>query len=184
MSRFIPCNIPTYLSYSKLAFLDRDGTLIVEKHYLSDPTLIELEREVVHGLHRLQDAGFGLIMVTNQSGIGRGFYTEDAFHAVQTALLHQLAMENLFFLGYSWCPHHPEATLERYRMTCTCRKPNPGMITDGLARFRIPAKHCIMIGDQDTDIQAGQAAGVSSIKVHPTGFPTFAQAVALLVPEA
>ncbi len=146
----------------KAVFLDRDGTLIVEKHFLKDPADVAFESGVVEGLKQLKKCGFLLILVTNQSGIGRGLLTVSDFDAVQSRLTHLLAEEGLVLDAVYMCPHHPDDD-------CSCRKPKPGMILQGLDAFDLDPAQCFMVGDKVADTQAGDAAGVYSILVK-TGY--------------
>ena len=104
----------------KYLFADRDGTLIVDKHYLSDPAQVELFPGVAKALKLLQNNGIKTLVVTNQSGIGRGYFSEQDFLACQQALAKLLRLENAELLDYAFCPHAPEDA-------CICRKPSLGM---------------------------------------------------------
>lgn len=140
------------------ALLDRDGTLIVEKHYLSDPEGVELLPGVVEGLRLLRAAGCGLALVTNQSGIGRGYYTEADMHAVNRRLRDILAREDVLLDAAYFCPHAPG-------VDCRCRKPLPGMAEDAIRDFGFDPKHAFVIGDKACDVDLGRAIGASSILV-------------------
>jgi histidinol-phosphate phosphatase family protein len=143
-------------------FLDRDGTLIVEKHYLADPAGVELCNGVVEGLLRLQSAGYRLVVVSNQSGIGRGILTEDQVRAVNTRMADLLAKEGISLAGVYWCPHGPNDL-------CSCRKPAPGMIHRAVAELGGDLRGACVIGDREADIGLASAAGLSSILVR-TGY--------------
>lgn len=134
------------------AFLDRDGTLIVEREYLADPEGVELTPGAVAALRRLQQAGYALVLVTNQSGIGRGLYTLEDFRAVQARIEKQLAAEGITLDGVYFCPHHPDEE-------CSCRKP-------GLALFRRAAEELdldlggsVFIGDRVRDVAPAAVLG-------------------------
>jgi len=140
------------------AFIDRDGTVIVEKEYLGDPEGVELLPGAVAGLRRLRELGYGLAMVTNQAGVGRGFYTEADVRAVNQRLAEQLAEHGVAFDGIYYCPHHPAAG-------CTCRKPAPGMIRQAQAEFAVDLARSIVIGDRKSDIELGKGLGLRAILV-------------------
>ncbi|MCZ0963690.1 D-glycero-alpha-D-manno-heptose-1,7-bisphosphate 7-phosphatase [Paracoccus benzoatiresistens] len=137
-------------------FLDRDGTIIVERNYLSDPDLVTLEVGAVEGLRRFHDAGFRLIVVSNQSGIGRGYFTEAQLAAVNERLESLLIAEGIEIASWHHCPH-------RSGDSCICRKPRTGML-DEAAKLLPPGagvdwERSIMVGDKASDINAGLARG-------------------------
>ncbi len=153
----------------KAVFLDRDGTLIQERHYLSDPDHVVLEPTVIPALQLLQRHRFRLLMVTNQSGIGRGLIKLRQFLAVQRRLIDILAPHGIRFDDFYYCPHHPTAARDPYRKFCHCRKPEPGMLLEGIQKYRIDPNHSYMIGDKQADVEAGYNAKVSPILVK-TGY--------------
>ncbi len=144
-------------------FLDRDGTLIVEHRDLGNPHLVQLEQDVVPALQLLQDAGFELIVVTNQSGIGRGHYRFLDYLMVQKRLMDLLAHYHITITTTYYCPHHPTHAKGHFRQTCHCRKPSPGMIEQGIREFDINRQRSWMVGDRLTDMGAAQSAGIPSI---------------------
>lgn len=156
-------------STKRAVLLDRDGTLVVERNYLCDPAQVELERNVVPALARLHADGFLLIVITNQSGIGRGYYTEADFRAVQEELARRLDEHGISLAGDYHCPHHPTGAKGEYLRRCDCRKPEPGMVRAALADFELDASRCFMVGDTLKDVAAGQAAGVRGILLR-TGY--------------
>jgi len=153
----------------KAVFLDRDGTLIQERHYLSDPDQVVLEPTVIEALQLLRRHQFRLIMVTNQSGIGRGLIKLRQFLAVQRRLIDMLSPHGIRFDDFYYCPHHPTEARDLYRKFCHCRKPEPGMILEGIKQYRIDPQHSYMIGDKRADVEAGYNARVSPILVK-TGY--------------
>ena len=149
----------------KVVFLDRDGTLIEDTHYLSKAEDVRILPTVNEALLLFLKHDYKLVMVTNQSGIGRGYYNEEDFHNVQRYLLDYFSSHNIPFLGYYFCPHHPENALNEYKKNCDCRKPNPGMLNQAILDHKIDASHSIMIGDKDCDVDAGRALNMTSILV-------------------
>jgi D-glycero-D-manno-heptose 1,7-bisphosphate phosphatase len=144
------------------ALIDRDGTIIVEKHYLHDPELVELIPGALEALTRLTRAGIRLFVVTNQSGIGRGLYGEKDFLAVQERLATLLAPHGVTFDGVSFCPHAPEEC-------CTCRKPQAGMWEDLCAQYGLDPSETVMIGDNASDVAFGLGCGLAESILVLTG---------------
>src|SRR5688572_27761451 len=148
----------------KAAFLDRDGTIIVEKHYLANPDDVVLVEGAVTGLLDMMDAGFKLVMVTNQSGIARGLYSEADFHAVQQRLEDLLIEQGIRFDGVYYCPHDPD-----FCGACECRKPAPGMSLEGERNLRLDLPHSVFIGDRVKDGLPARPFGARGILVR-TGY--------------
>lgn len=144
--------------------VDRDGTLIVEKHYLCDPDEVELISGAAQALKQLQDAGWGICMVTNQSGVARGYFDMSQLASVHQRLVEKLARVDVHLDGIYVCPHSPEAD-------CGCRKPSPGMIHDAIAKHGFDPSKAWVIGDKEVDVALGHAAGAKSILVR-TGYGT------------
>lgn len=149
-------------------FFDKDGTLIDDVAYNVDPSLISWRPGAFEALRRIAAAGFELVMVTNQSGIASGRFTEGQFHHYIEVLTSQLAEEGVRLAGAEYCPHHPEATVWRYRRFCACRKPNPGMLARAASRHGLDLARSWMVGDILDDIEAGGRAGCSTVLVTGT----------------
>jgi D-glycero-D-manno-heptose 1,7-bisphosphate phosphatase len=141
---------------TRAVFFDRDGTLMEEVHYCADPRLVKLYSGVPEALRRLKDAGFRTIVVTNQSGIGRGLLTEAQYHAVQAEFLRQAGPELIDATYY--CPDAPGTPSPR-------RKPAPGMLLEAAAEFEIDLAASYFIGDKRADIECGLRAGTKTILV-------------------
>jgi histidinol-phosphate phosphatase family protein len=139
-------------------FLDRDGTLIVEKHYLSDPREVELEEGVVDGLARLQQHGHPLIVLSNQSGIGRGKFTEHDAQRVNERVAALLGGFGIEILAWYMCPHAPDSV-------CDCRKPLPGMPLAAARDLKLGLPGSYVIGDKQCDIELADAIGGTGILV-------------------
>jgi histidinol-phosphate phosphatase family protein len=146
-------------------FLDKDGTLVDDVPYNVDPALIRLTRGAGEGLRMLRDGGFRLFVVSNQSGVARGFFAEEALGPVEARVRELLRNEGGEIDAFRWCPHHPEGTVDRYRIACDCRKPRPGMITSLASEHGIDLARSWMIGDTPADVEAGRLAGCRTILV-------------------
>ncbi|MDP3293534.1 MAG: HAD family hydrolase [Nevskia sp.] len=143
------------------ALLDRDGTIIVDKIYLSDPNGIEFASGALNGMRLLRDAGFGLVLVTNQSGIARGYFDNAALATVHARLVELLASEGLTLEAIKHCPHGPNDG-------CDCRKPAPGMIRAAMEDLGFDPTRAVMIGDSDADMGAA-TAGIPGIRIDLNG---------------
>tara|TARA_B100000674_G_scaffold490011_1_gene505017 strand:- start:2033 stop:2569 length:537 start_codon:yes stop_codon:yes gene_type:complete len=142
----------------KVAFLDRDGTLNVDHGYVHKPEDIQLIPGAKEALHKLVENDYKLILVTNQSGIGRGFFTEEQLHETNDRLQDLLELK---FLKIYFCPYHPQAKVLKYRKVSSCRKPEPGMILQAFEDFpQIDREQSFMIGDSLRDVEAGIQAGL------------------------
>lgn len=144
------------------ALLDRDGTIIVEKHYLHDPDEVELLPSVAEGLLALRNHGFGLVVVTNQSGIGRGYYSEREMTAVNDRMAELLAGYGVSFDGVYFCPHRPEDG-------CLCRKPLTGMGDAAIQDLGFTPRNTVVMGDKPCDVDLGRALGGKGVLVK-TGY--------------
>ncbi len=139
--------------------LDRDGTINVDTGYISDPDTLVLEDGAVQGLQALTVAGIPLVVLSNQSGIGRGFFGMAAVDDVNRALERLLARDNVAIAAWYVCPHHPDAH------DCDCRKPLPGLALRAASDLRLDLSACWMIGDKRSDLEMADAVGASSILV-------------------
>jgi histidinol-phosphate phosphatase family protein len=138
--------------------LDRDGTIIVDRGYLSDPEQIEFEAEAVDGLARLATAGLPLVIVSNQSGIGRGYFDETAANAVNARLATILGGRGVTIAGWYVCPHAPDAC-------CDCRKPAPGLALRAARELDLDLGQSWVIGDKRSDLELADAIGARGILV-------------------
>lgn len=150
-------------------FLDRDGTVNREVNYLSDPEQLELLPTVSQTIANLNARGVAVVVITNQAGIGRGFFPEDRLILVHQRLRELLAEQNATLDGIYYCPHHPTAGVGEYRIECDCRKPQPGMLIHAARDLGIDLSDSLMIGDRDTDLLAGANAGCQTALVR-TGY--------------
>ncbi len=136
---------------NKAIFLDRDGTINVEKHYLYKISDFEFLPGVVDALRKLQRAGYLLIIVTNQSGIGRGYYTEADFQKLNDWMVSTLKEQGVTIADVYYCPHLPDAQVEVYRKECNCRKPKLGMYQQAILDYNIQIGQSYAIGDKIRD---------------------------------
>ena len=148
----------------RAVFLDRDGVINVDHGYVSSWDQFEFLPGVPAALWQLQSAGFVLVVVSNQSGIGRGLYTEDDL-AVLNRRIHRYLLDDygVDIAQFYHCPHHPTEALLKWRHLCHCRKPAPGMIEQACAELHIDPGRSLMVGDKVSDMEAGQAAGVGRL---------------------
>ena len=145
-------------------FLDRDGVINVDHGYVSTWEQFEFLAGVPEALRELQDAGYLLIIVSNQSGIGRGYYSERDLHTLNQAIAEHLdSTLGVTLSGFYHCPHHPTEAEGEFRQQCDCRKPAPGMIQQAALDHGIDVKTSLLVGDKDSDIEAGRAAGVARL---------------------
>ncbi|MDG1065524.1 MAG: HAD family hydrolase [Luminiphilus sp.] len=151
------------LKNHKAVFLDRDGVINSDRGYVSQWSEFEFLPGVVTAMAQLQALDYRLIIVTNQSGIGRGFYTEGEFAALSTQLIDFLADHDVSLTAIYHCPHHPTEALGGYRKDCDCRKPRPGMILRGLDDWQLVPEVCALVGDKLSDIEAGRGAGIGHL---------------------
>ncbi len=156
-------------------FLDRDNTLIANDGDLGDPQEVRLLDGVAEGLKSLREAGYRLIIVTNQGGVARGVFTEDDVDSVHqriAALVDETAETEQVIDRFYYCPYHPDATIEDYRRDHPWRKPHPGMLLQAAKDMDLDLSRCWMIGDQGRDIEAGRAAGCRTVLITENGLLT------------
>lgn len=144
----------------KAAFLDRDGVINIDHVYVSRREDFEWVEGVLDAARKLYEAGYALVVVTNQSGIGRGYYTETDFEALNVYMCRMFEEAGAPLAGIYFCPHHPEKAIGAYKIACTCRKPQPGMILRAAEEMSIDLSQSILFGDKESDMQAAQAAGI------------------------
>ncbi len=153
----------------RAVFLDRDGTISVEKGYVHRIEDFEFIPGAPQAIGLLRDAGFLVIVVTNQSGVARGYYTLEAVHQLHGHMDSELARYGTSVDAYCICPHHPLGDVDGYAKTCECRKPLPGMLMEAARKFSIDLASSYMVGDKLTDVETALAAGCSPVFV-TTGY--------------
>lgn len=142
--------------------LDRDGTIIQERHYLSDPAQIELIPGASEGLRQIQDMGLGLVLITNQSGVGRGYFDLERLELIHHNLVRLLDAEDVCLDRIYFCPHMPESN-------CRCRKPETGLLEQAARDLRFDPRYSFVIGDKGSDIGMGQRVSAATVLVR-TGY--------------
>jgi len=142
----------------KAVFLDRDGTVMVDTGYCHEPDKVRLIEGAAEGLRLLSDRGFFLVIITNQSGVGRGYFGEKDVVAVSSRLHEELRAKGADFDALFYCPHHP---LDQ----CDCRKPRPGLILRAASVYDLDLHSSFTIGDQESDLEAGRSAETRTVLV-------------------
>lgn len=146
-------------------FLDRDGTIIRQVELLHDPKQVKLLSHAAEAIRLFNQASLFVTVVTNQPVVARGICSPDDVANIHRLMGERLARRNARIDAFYFCPHHPNATIEQYRQTCECRKPNTGMIFRAAADHNLDLQGSVMIGDTTQDVLAGHRAGLSTILV-------------------
>jgi D-glycero-D-manno-heptose 1,7-bisphosphate phosphatase len=154
-------------------FLDRDGTLNHDTGYVYRIADFRWLPGVVNAIRGLNDSGYYVFVVTNQSGVARGLYDEAAIRDLHDWMTGELRAAGARIDDIRYCPHHPDASVVAYRTVCSCRKPAPGMLRDLMKAWPVVRECSIMIGDRESDAAAGRAAGIASAIVPPGGLDRF-----------
>ena len=160
-------------------FLDRDGVINQDTGYVSCVDDFHFIDGTIEALQILKKKGYCLVVVTNQSGIARGYFTEEQFMSLTEWMDWSLADRDVDLDGIYFCPHHPTAGVGEYRQECNCRKPAPGMLLDAAKDLKIDLANSYMVGDKAGDLQAAKAAGVGHKILVRTGKTVTEEAIAL-----
>lgn len=155
----------------RAVFLDRDGVVNIDRHYLHEVEQFEFIPGVPQALQRLQQAGWRLVVVTNQSGIARGYFTEDDYHHLTRHMTERLAEAGVRLDAVLHCPHLPDAPVATYRIACACRKPAPGLLVRAARQLGLDLARSVMVGDKGSDLRAGRSAGVARCLLVRSGQP-------------
>ncbi|PLK42478.1 HAD-IIIA family hydrolase [Emticicia sp. TH156] len=151
---------------NKAVFFDKDGTLIKDVPYNINPELVQLEYGAIEALVHLQQSGYLLIIISNQSGIALGFFSEHKFIKLKEYLLQLFEINGVPLSGFYYCPHHPEGICDDYRKACDCRKPASGLLLRAAWELDIDLASSWMVGDILHDIEAGTLAGCKTILIN------------------
>lgn len=152
-------------------FIDRDGVINVDHGYVHDEHDFEYIDGVFEATKALKDQGYMLVLVTNQSGIARGKFSEDRFLSLTQWMDWNFVDHGVEFDGFYYCPHHPEDGIGEYKQDCDCRKPKPGMFISARDFLKIDMEKSVMIGDKAEDMMAAEAASVGTKILVRTGKP-------------
>ncbi|HLJ34194.1 MAG TPA: HAD family hydrolase [Ktedonobacteraceae bacterium] len=150
---------------SRALFLDRDGTLVHPRQYPSRPEQLHLYAGIGPALRALQGAGLRVVVITNQAGIARGYFTEVDLQRMHAYLTQEMARMGVHVDGIYHCPHHPEGVIPELAIHCKCRKPQPGMLLQAAREFDLDLEHSWFVGDILDDVEAGNRAGCRTILV-------------------
>lgn len=145
--------------------MDRDGCLTEEVGYVNHPARIRLLPRTAEAVRRLNQAGVPAVMVTNQTGIARGYFSEETLHATNARMQGELAAAGARLDGVYVCMHHPTEGLPPYRADCDCRKPQPGLLHRAATELHLDLPGSVMVGDKLSDVTAGQAVGAAGVLV-------------------
>lgn len=156
-------------------FLDRDGVLNEDRGYVSDPRNFVWIEGAADCIRAFNKRDWHVFVITNQSGIGRGYYTETQMHELHSWMTDQLQAQGAHIDAIYYCPFHPEAELTRYRQDSFDRKPRPGMLLQAMADFPVKREASFMIGDKHTDLEAARGAGVGAFLFTGGNIATFAE---------
>lgn len=156
---------PPITTLRRAVFLDRDGTINVEKDYLYRLEDFVFIPGVPQAIKALKAAGYLVIVVTNQSGVARGYFGPAEVERVHAHIQTELAAVGTAIDAFYYCPHHPQQGVGSYRIDCDCRKGRPGMLLQAAREHAIDLSHSYMVGDKDADLEAGRAAGCTPILV-------------------
>jgi D-glycero-D-manno-heptose 1,7-bisphosphate phosphatase len=154
---------------NRAVFLDRDGTVTEEVGYLTSLDMLKLIRGAGAAVKRLNEAGYKVVLVTNQSGVARGYFPESLVDKAHSLLRRMLMEDGALLDGIYYCPHHPTEGKSQYTIVCDCRKPETGLLDRAAKDLAIDLKRSFMVGDKWSDVELGHRAGMRSILVR-TGF--------------
>jgi D-glycero-D-manno-heptose 1,7-bisphosphate phosphatase len=153
----------------KVAFLDRDGVINKEVNYLYKIEDFEYTDSCIEGLKNLQILGYEIIIITNQAGIAKGYYSVEEYQLLTKWYINDLNSKGISILDVLYCPHHQNGVIEELSIVCSCRKPKPGMLIDSQFQYNIDMVKSFLIGDKETDIIAAENAGVAKTYLVSSG---------------
>ncbi len=147
----------------KVLFLDRDGVINKDVSYLYKIEDLQWMPGIFEGLALAQAEGYKIIVITNQSGVARGYYTEEDVKRLHDHMQAVCAEKGITIDAFYYCPHHPEGIVAEYRKACSCRKPEPGLFLQAFTDFAIDREHSVMIGDSKRDVEAAEKVGIHGV---------------------
>jgi D-glycero-D-manno-heptose 1,7-bisphosphate phosphatase len=153
----------------RAAFLDRDGTIIEEVGYLDRPERVVFYPWTIEAIRALNQAGITVVMITNQSGVARGFFSEAVVDEVHGHMAAMLAEGGAHIDAYYYCPHHPDGKVAGYAQVCDCRKPGRGLVDRAVREFGVDPARSFVVGDRWVDVALGRAIGAGAVLVR-TGY--------------
>ncbi len=157
----------------RACFLDRDGVVIVDKDYLSDVNEVQLTENAAQAIKKLNDANYIVIIVSNQSGVARGYFSESSIDGVHQQIRELISARSGAVIDkFYYCPHHKHGTVAPYNIDCNCRKPKLGMFEKAIKDFEIDLENSIMVGDKISDVLAGNNIGCKKSYLVKTGHGT------------
>ena len=159
------------MSTQAAVFLDRDGVINSDTGYVNQWSEFVFLPGAIEAMQRLSRAGYALIVVTNQSGIARGYYSEQDFATLTQHMRHELSQQGVSIAGVYYCPHHVDGITADYRKACSCRKPAPGLLLRAIEDHNIDARRSVFVGDKASDMKAGTNAGIAQRFHVTTGSP-------------
>jgi D-glycero-D-manno-heptose 1,7-bisphosphate phosphatase len=145
---------------ARALFLDRDGVLNIDDGYIGSVERLRLVEGAITAVRRANRAGYKVLVATNQSGVARGYFTEDDVRALHAWMTERFAEDGARIDAIRYCPHHPEGAVAAYRQACGCRKPAAGLLTALIADYGIDPARSLMVGDSARDLAAAEAAGI------------------------
>ena len=157
----------------KAIFLDRDGVINKDFGYVFKIEDFVFTKGALSAMKYLIDLNYVLFIITNQSGIGRGYFTENDFLKLDSYIKKILKKHGIIIKETFYCPHHPEAKIEKYKQECSCRKPKTGMLDRAFSKYEIDKSSSFLIGDKLTDIEAGKSAKIKSLLFNTDDLDSF-----------